>query len=300
MPRASLAGFVLAAGAGTRIAALSRLRAKPLLPVGSTTPFARAVSALRAAGAGQVVANAAHRAEDLVVAGHACDVDVHVEPGGPFGTAGGLAGVRAMLDDAERVAIWNGDVVADVDLGALLAAMDQEREACAALAVRRLGARGTGNVGLDEGGRVVRLRGESFGDEAHGAEFAAVHVLDRRVVGRAPSRGCLVGDVYLPLLAEGANVRAVACVGRWHDVGDLRSYLAANVDLLDGAAAMVGDGALVDPAISLASTVIGAGARVEGYGDLREIVVWPGCVARAPRSRAIVVEGGLVVPIDSA
>ena len=299
MSSVALAGFVLAAGKGTRIAALSRLRPKPLLPVGATTPFARAVAALREAGATRIVANAAHRAADVVDAGRACGVEVRVEEGGPFGTAGGLAGAREMLGDAARIAIWNGDVVADVDLGALLAALDREPGACAALAVRRFGAKGTGNVGVDAGGRVVRLRAVSFGDEVHGADFAAVHVVDRRVVARAPARGCLVGDVYLPMLAEGTELRAVACVGRWHDVGDPASYLAANVDLLDGAAARVGAGAIVEPGIALISATIGAGARAVGQGALREVVVWPGCLARAPLSRAIVVDGDEVVEVGA-
>jgi len=107
--RQDLAGFVLAAGHGTRIAQLSALRPKPLLPVGLTTPLARAVVALRSGGAMAIAANASHLAHQLVDAGRALGIDVVTEVDGPLGTAGGLSAVRDRLD-ADHVAIWNGDI----------------------------------------------------------------------------------------------------------------------------------------------------------------------------------------------
>ena len=285
----SVAGMVLAAGKGTRIGALSRLRPKPLLPVGDSTPFARAVGAMRAAGVSAIAANAAHRADDVVEAGRALGVEVVVEEGGPFGTAGGVAAARPSLD-ADRVVIWNGDVVARVDLERLIDAV--ERDVVAALAVLRVGAAGTGNVGLDERGRVVRLRDRSFARETNGAEFAAVHVVARSIVARAPERGCMVGDVYLPMLREGAHLRAVACVDRWHDVGDLASYLAANVEH-----AFTAPDVTIPREITVDRCALGAGARVVGEGALREVVVWPGCTARAPLERAVVVDGDEIISV---
>lgn len=291
-----LAGLVLAAGMGTRIAVLSALRPKPLLPVGRSTPLARAAASLRRAGAERVVANASHRAFDVVTAGEAMAIEIVVEEGGPLGTAGGLAAARPRLG-AGRVAIWNGDIVTDLDVGALVRALDASTHAIAALGVRGRERKGVGNVGVDASGRVVRLRDRSFGDEAFGAWFTGVHVVDRVVVERAPRRGCLVADVYFPLLAEGAELRAIEGATRWHDVGDLESYLEANVDLLDGARAMVGEGATIGPSIELDRVVVGDGARVEGSGVLSEVVVWPGARAVAPLSRAIVVDDATVVRV---
>jgi mannose-1-phosphate guanylyltransferase len=185
--------------------------------------------------------------------------------------------------------------VADVDLPALIDAV--EGETVAALAVLRLGDAGTGNVGLDAQRRVVRLRHESVAGarEASGAEFAAVHVVARSIMARAPDRGCMVGDVYLPMLREGAVLRTVPCVGRWRDVGDLESYLAANVDH-----AFVAHDVEIPRAITIDRCAIGAGARLVGEGALRDVVVWPGCTARAPLERAIVVEGDEVISLSAA
>jgi mannose-1-phosphate guanylyltransferase len=260
-----------------------------LLPVGDSTPFAMAIEAMRAAGVETIAANAAHRANDVVDAGRALDVEVVVEEGGPFGTAGGIASARSKLD-ADRVVIWNGDVVARVDLDALFGALDEG--AHAALAILRVGRAGSGNVGIDDEGRVVRLRDRSFAKESRGAEFAAIHVVDRSIVARAPERGCMVGDVYLPALAEGVVLHAVACVDRWHDVGDLAGYLAANVEH-----AFVAPGVTIPREITVDRCAIGSGARVVGSGALREVVMWPGCTARAPLERAIVVDGDEVVRV---
>lgn len=294
---APLDAFVLAAGLGTRIGRLSRHRPKPLLPVGATTPLEHAVARLRVAGARRVVVNAAHLAEQIVARGAALGIEVVVERA-PTGTAGGLAAARGRLD-ADRVAVWNGDILADVDVARLVSALDEDDRALAALAVHDLRAPGHGNVGLSADGRVVRLRQQRFpalGEEAHGALFSAVHVLARPLVERAPAEGCLVSDVYLPALAEGRALRAVAWSGAWHDIGDPASYLAANLAQLaplasvpsDGRrASLVLDGAEVSPEVTLESSIIGAGARIVGQGALREVVVWPGATIEAPRARVI-------------
>jgi len=276
------AGFVLAAGLGTRIGALSRLRPKPLLPIGASTAFDRAVSALRAAGASCVFANASHLAEQVVERAKGLDVCVSVEHGGPFGTAGGLAHANI---DADAVAIWNGDIVADVDVAQLFAALPG---AVAVLAVRE--AQGRGNVGLAEDGTIVRLREHSIAREVRSAWFAAVHVLDRELVRAAPSRGCLVGDVLIPFLERGAKIRAVETAGAWHDVGDLKSYLAANL----AHPIVLGD---IDEGVHVKDAVIGEGARVSGAGAVERVVVWPGARAIAPLSCAVVTESS-VVPVE--
>lgn len=275
-----ITGFILAAGLGTRIAALSRLRPKPLLPVGLSTPFDRAVDALRAGGIDRVVANASHLAEMIVARARARDVEVVVEEGGPFGTAGGLANAHVDSD----VVIWNGDIVADIDVGQMIASMRGE----AVLAVRGSEPVGGGNVGLDREGRVVRLRKQTFGAEARGAWFAAVQVLKRSLVQLAPARGCLVGDLLIPALACGIEVTSMDASGAWHDVGDPKSYLEANL-----AAPVIAASARIEGA-RLDRSVVGEGAIVTGEGTLERCVVWPNARAVAPLASAIVTTDGVV------
>jgi mannose-1-phosphate guanylyltransferase len=117
-----------------------------------------------------------------------------------------------------------------------------------------------------------------------------VQVLDRELVRAAPDRGCLVGDLLIPFLERGAKLKAVETSGAWHDVGDLRSYLAANLKH----PVVLGD---VDEGVQLASSVVGEGARVTGAGRLERVVVWPHARAVAPLSCAVVTESS-VVPVE--
>lgn len=286
-----LLGFVLAAGLGTRIHVLSRTMPKPLFPIGLSTAFDRAVDALRAGGASRVVANASHLASQVTARGRARDVEVVVEDSGPFGTAGGLAHARQLLD-ADTVAIWNGDIVADISIAELARGMNN---AHGVLAVRGREPIGKGNVGVARDGRIVRLRDQSFGpfgpfgDEEHGAWFAAVQILDRALVQAAPLRGCLVSDVLIPALARGALLRAVDTGGAWHDVGDLRSYLEANLaDPIASPSARVAEG------VRIGRAVLGEGAVVAGQGSLDRVVVWPNSRATAPMLNAVVTPDAVV------
>ncbi len=44
-------------------------------------------------------------------------------------------------------------------------------------------------------------------------------------------------------------------------------------------------------------SIVGAGARVDGVGELCRVVVWPGAVAQAPLCDCIVMASGRVVPV---
>ena len=180
--------------------------------------------------------------------------------------------------------VWNGDIVAPIDAAALLAA-HRAGSALATLAVK-LGPARTGNVGVDAGGRVVRLRKESVGEEVRGGEFAAVHVLGAALRPRLPARGCLVGEVYLPALRRGAALGTVE-VGAWSDIGDVPAYLDANLAWLAARRLerWLGEGARVADGVEVVASVIGAGPRSPGRGGSRAASCGRGR-ARSRRSRA--------------
>jgi len=290
----ALPAMVLCAGLGTRLRPLSDLRPKALVPVGDRPMLAHVLDRLAAAGIERVAVNAHHRAGELRawLRANAPAVAVSDEPE-LLGTAGGLAHARALLGTGGGALVWNGDILADVDLAALLAAAAAGDDA--ALAVRPC-APGEGNVGFDAAGRVVRLRGERVAAEARGGEFLGVHVVGARLRDALPARGCLVGDVYIPAMRAGALLRAAAHDGPFVDVGSPAGYLAANVAWLAarGLRSWVGEAARVAEGVALDGSVVGAGAVVEGSGALARVVVWPGVRVRAPLADAVATEGGLV------
>lgn len=288
--------MVLAAGLGTRLRPLTDELPKPLCPVGGRAPVSVVVDRLAAAGAAKVVVNVHHLAAawDGWATRQALPVTVEREPGqAPLGTAGGIANARAELGAAE-VVIWNGDVIAAIDVAALVAAHRAQR-AFATLAVRPR-PRGEGAVGQTEGGRVVRLRTARAAAEDAGGDYAGVAVLSPACVASLPAEGCLVGDAWIPhLLRGGAPLVAHAYGGPFRDIGSLTEYLEANVEAVRAAG-----GVIVAPDATVASTVVivdvvvGDGARVLGAGALRRVVVWPGATATAPLEDAIVTPRGVV------
>jgi mannose-1-phosphate guanylyltransferase len=280
--------MVLAAGLGTRLRPLTDVRAKPLVPVGDRPALAHVLEHLRTAGVPCAVVNAHHHAGQVRDFVRAQPWDVRVsEEGDLLGTAGGIAHARALLGEGD-VLLWNADILADVDLEDLHAD-HANGVAVATLLVQPMPA-GQGPVGLDAGGRVVRLRGDAFGDEASGGQYLGIAILGAGLRRRLPSSGGLVEDVLVPAMARGETVRAHAFDGSWHDIGTVDSYLAANDAWLRarGLSSFVGPGARVAEAVALDRTLVGEGAVVEGAGPVVRTVVWPGARARAPLASAVV------------
>lgn len=281
--------MILSAGLGTRLRPLTDELPKPLCPVGDRPALAHVVDQLRLGGVGRVVVNVHHKAASFdagTLAALALPITISREEE-ILGTAGGVREAERLLDPGDLV-VWNGDIVATLDVRALLDA-HAARSALATLVVVRR-AVGEGTVGLGRDGRVVRLRGERFGEETTGADFVGAQTIGARFRSTLPARGCLVGDGYLPALRAGEVLHTFAIDGPFADIGAPPSYLAANLAWLaqTGASSFVGDGAVVGSHVRLVDAVVGAGAHIDGEGELRRCVVWPGARARAPLTDTIV------------
>lgn len=276
--------MVLAAGLGTRLMPLTAGCAKALVPVGDRPALAHVLDRLATAGFGTVTVNAHHRADEIERFVRARGARVSREDDALLGTAGGLRRARERGLVAGDVLVWNADILGDFDVSALAKA--HAALAPAATLLVRARAAGEGNVGIDADGSIVRLRSSSFGAEASGGEFVGVHVASGRLA--LPVTGCLVGDVYIPALAAGVELRVQYTNTSFADVGTLPAYLEANLAWLGVRDRWIGPGALLHDGVSVARSVVGAGARVTGTGALRGSVVWPGAQARAPLEGAVV------------
>ena len=298
--------MILSAGLATRLRPLSSGCAKALMPLGDRPALAHMLGRVRAAGAAPIVINAHHRAGDLRAFAErdAPDLVVSDEPE-LLGTAGGVHHARAALGEGD-VLVWTGDIVLPsaaptLDLTAFLdehfAARGGSRQATL---VVRPGPPGSGNVGTDADGRIVRLRAESVGGvsrarETRGGEFIPIHVLSPALRSALPPRGCLVGDLYLPQLRAGATLCAYFADIPWHDIGTVPAYHHANMAWLAArnAASWRANDARVADGVTLAASIVGQGATVVGTGALERCVVWPGATARAPLADAVITPDGI-------
>jgi hypothetical protein len=120
----SLAGVVLAAGAGTRLRPLTTLRPKALCPVG-TVPLLDLALARLAPLAADLAVNA-HAFAPAVTAHVTGRAQVSVEEGEALGTAGALGALRGWLD-GRPVAVTNADAYLPGGLGRLAEGWDAAR-----------------------------------------------------------------------------------------------------------------------------------------------------------------------------
>jgi mannose-1-phosphate guanylyltransferase len=292
--------MVLAAGLGTRLRPLTDELPKPLVPVGDRSMLAHVTVRLRALGFTEVLMNTHHRAGDF--ASNIRDLAVKVDPIHEpriLGTAGGVAGARPGLAPAP-VLVWNSDILTAPPVEALFAAASAG-DLVLALAPR---ARGEGTVGVDARGRVVRLRGERFGEEVESGDYVGVSAIGARALAALPDEGCLVGDYALPTLRRGGAILTVWSRAPWVDVGTIGVYHALNLAWLDRRGAPP-EGSWVHPSATVAAgvrpvrSIVGAGAVVTGQGSLERCVVWPGGRATAPLSDSIVTTAGRVVAVET-
>src|SRR5688572_23360108 len=143
------AAMILCAGLGTRLRPLSDWLAKPMVPIGDAPAVEHIARRLRSR-CSRIVVNVHHRPDDVRAWAEPGGVLVSHEPD-LLGTAGGIAKAAPLLGEGD-VLVWNGDILAEIDVDALLAAHDAD--ATLVVVARK---NGEGNVGLDDRGRVVRL-----------------------------------------------------------------------------------------------------------------------------------------------
>jgi hypothetical protein len=243
---ASLAAVVLAAGEGRRLAPLTRLRPKPLCPVGSTTLLDLALDrADLVVEPAAIAVNAHHLAEQIAdhVGGRA---HLSVEQPEALGTAGAVGALRSWLAGRD-VLITNGDVAFDTmpDLVGFTYTWDRIRPRLLVVEDR---------ARADFGGR-WRFAGVSLLPAAVAASLAATPSGLYEVVWR---RAMLDGTLDL-----------VATAAVFIDCADPSAYLAANL-MTSGGESVVGAGATVAGAIE--RCVVWPGATVHPGESLVEVV----------------------------
>jgi mannose-1-phosphate guanylyltransferase len=297
--------MILAAGVGSRLAPLTDWRPKALVPVGDRPMLAHLALQLRAARVDRIVVNAHHHASELLTFVRNMQTELGEigvsEERDLLGTAGGVNHARVLLG-AGATLIWNGDIVADLDIAALAHSHDvQHAEATLAVTIAEKNA---GNVGTDANGNIVRLRKETTAaGEIHGGFFLGVHVIGEALREACPAVGCLIADVYLPALRRGARLRTFAFGGEFSDIGSPATYLEANLAWLASKKldSWRASDAAVARDIDLRKSIIGAGAQLRGTGSFDDCVVWPDTVAEVTTNlvRTILTPFG-TVPLESS
>ena len=283
---------VLAGGLGTRLRPLTLTTPKQMLPVLHRPMIEHVLAGLARAGVDAAVLSLGYRPEAFQAAypGGICagvELSYAVEPQ-PLGTAGAVRFAAAAAGLDETFLAVNGDVISDLDVGRL---WERHRRWGAEATIQLVAVDDPSRYGLvetDDRGRVRSFTEKPPAAEAPeaaerpdgpaGARWvnAGMYVLEPSVLDRIDAgRPVSIERDTFPALAAAGTLRASGGDGYWIDIGTPESYLAAQLDIIDGARGPAGPSpvaasadiaadAAVERSVVMASARVGAGALVRG------------------------------------
>ncbi len=306
--------IVLVGGEGTRLRPLTSDVPKPAVTLVDRPFLAYAIEWLAAHGVTEVVLACGFLPDVLreAMVGHepeGVEVTYVAEPE-PLGTAGAIRFAADALGDRleDRFFALNGDVLADLDLSALLRS-HADRNARATLGLYPVDdSSAYGLVRCDGIGRVLEFT-EKTGEEVPGEINAGTYVLERSVLDLIPAGQAvsIEREVFPRLVGEG--LCGLLLDGYWMDIGTPERYLQASWDILEGnvetrvsptaPGLLLGAGAEIDAEAEVGPrAVVAAGCRVEAGASVADSVLLDGCVvARDAHVRdSILAPGARVEP----
>jgi mannose-1-phosphate guanylyltransferase len=305
--------FLLCAGWGERLRPLTDQIPKPLVPICGVPLCEFALARLAAAGVERIVINT-HRLPGEFIRLFPAYPQPSKYAGVPvffrheadlLETAGGLKNVEDLLLPGP-VLVHNGDILAELDLTALLEAHAGSDALCT-LALRSAG--GPLQVGFDRAtGLVTDIRGE-LGSDSPRFLYTGVCVVAPGLLGRIPpGQPISLVTVWLEILRSGGKIGGVVLdEGEWRDIGTVSEYLRIHADLASGEAVLSAPSTAPPgwPRWKMAGAKVAEDARLGGWNWLgsdcevgrgavvNDSILWPGAKveAQAVVSRSVVREG---------
>ena len=318
---------MLVGGEGTRLRPLTETIPKPLVPLVDRPSLDHVLDHLARHGVREVVLSSSYLESTFHAFIQARRGDPRITwitEAEPLGTGGAIVNALDHLGDEPFVAL-NGDILTDLDLGAMLA-FHRERGAVATIALTHVeDARPYGLVPTEPDGRVLEFR-EKPAEPVPGDINAGTYILEPAVLDRIPADRFTMfeRDLFPTLVAERAPVYGYPSAGYWIDIGTPTKYLQVNRDLLTGRAprhlagcapgegVTAGAGCRIDPSARLVGpvvlgegvqigpeatvvgpAVIGAGCLIGPGAHVEDSVIWrqTRIGPRAVVQSAIVAEG---------
>jgi NDP-sugar pyrophosphorylase family protein len=303
----------MAAGLGTRLAPITDLVPKPLVPVANVPAMELLLARLPGAGVDEIAINLHHHGDAVRAAfgdGSRLGLRIHWsdEPV-LLGTAGGAGPVADFLrEPGEPFLVLSGDGLHAIDLAGLV---QRHRAARADGTLTVLEIEDPSRFGvcvLDEDDLIVEFQEKPALAEARsrwascGVYCFEPAVLDRITPGTFTD---WAKDVLPAMMADGDRLAAYKTNAYWSDIGTVADLLRANLDCVTGAMGLgaldgIDPAAQVDPSARIEGPVaIAAGARIGADARLiGPVAVGPGATvgAGAALRDAVVLPGAAVAP----
>ncbi len=281
----------MAGGEGSRLRPLTSNMPKPMLPLLNAPMMEHIVSLLKRHGFDDIVVTVAYMANVIrTYFGDGSEFGVrmvYATEEHPLGTAGSVRNAMDELDD--RFLVISGDVLTDIDLGAMLAFHD-EKKALATIGLCHVeNPLEFGIVITRDDGSIERfLEKPTWGQVFSDTINTGIFVFEPEIFDHIPPDQAVdfSSEVFPRLLEEEQPVFGAITDGYWEDVGTLEAYVRAHKDALDAKVAIdivgfeltegvwVGENAEVHPEAKVEGpAVIGDYCRIEAGARLGEYTV---------------------------
>lgn len=296
--------LILAGGKGTRLRPLTVYTPKPIVPICNRPFLLYQIDTLKRAGITDITLSLSyqpHKIEQQL--GDGSDFGVHLkyatEPQ-PMGTAGAYKYAEDLI--REPTVVFNGDILTDLDLKAVIREHD-ERGATATIVLTPVENPGAyGLVETETDGRVRRFLEKPKPEEITVNTInAGTYVLHPRVLDYIPAgeNHSFEYGLFPTLLERGEKFYAhVPAKTYWLDIGTPQRYLQAHDDLLNNRVtrmrlknrrgdfdaatiaeidelSMIGDDCTIKPGAQIINSVLGQGCYVEEKAQVVDSIIWP-------------------------
>ena len=275
--------FILGAGLGTRLRPLTESLPKPLIPFHNEPLTHQVLRHCQAAGIDTFAINTHHLADCWEVAFPeksfgASSIDFFHETE-LLETGGGIKNIANWIG-SEPVLVYNGDILTDLDLAALIKTHENS-ENVATLALFSEGP--NCNVAVD-GDQVIDMR-HSLGIHSGSHQFTGIYIIEPEILNLIPAgEKVSIVPAFLELIKQGKLGAHIADGASWQDLGTREEYLDAHLSPCRETPlpaihpkAQISPSADIDPD----SCFIGANCVLESGAKLRNTIVWPGARVKA-------------------
>jgi len=295
--------LILAGGKGTRLRPLTVYTPKPIVPICNKPFLLYQIDTLKRAGITDITLSLSYQPEKIEqILGDGSNFGVKlkytVEPQ-PMGTAGAYKFAEELI--REPTVVFNGDVLTDLDLKAMIR-QHKERQATASIFLIPVeDASMYGVVETAEDGRVQRFVEKPKPGETSCRNInAGAYVLEPKVLDLIPKgeNYSLEYGLFPNLLEKGEPFFAhVPPRTYWMDIGTPARYLQTHHDLLanrvtrfhlkdrrgnfDSAThsdiddlSMIADDCTLKPGVVIINSVLGKGCYVEERARIENSVIW--------------------------
>ena len=291
--------FILGAGLGTRLAPLSLILPKPLMPVFQKPLIQHTMDNFMKAGVTEFIINTsclefawdkAFPCPDPQYRG--CPVTLSHEEE-PLDSGGGVKKILPLWKEGPLI-VHNGDILTDIPLHDLLA---EHRRSGNLLTMALRSIDGNRNVGFDEeSGRITDMR-HALGINPGTHQFAGTYIMEPEVASMFPAEEKFsIFPIWLELIKQGRAGGVVFDWANWHEIGSPAGYVDTMMELTSRE--RIHPTASISAAADLGEDcVVGQDAVIPAGVVMDDCIVWPrthvapGTYRRCILTPRIVVQG---------